>query len=158
MFLHLKRTLLKLPVDATPVDFAYRIHTELGHRVRQAKVNGSIVPLDFKLKSGDVVEIITGKIANPKSDWLKFVKTSKARINIRQFLAKKEKERSLKLGKNLLNKILKKHGKNLNSLTEEEKQKLLKKFNVKNLEDLLIQIGSGNSSLRFQGYKGNKKQ
>jgi GTP pyrophosphokinase len=142
-----KKDVIKLPIDATPVDFAYRIHTEVGHRVRQAKVNGSIVPLDFKLKSGDVVEIITGNNPNPKSDWLKFVKTSKARLNIRQFLIKREKERSLKLGRNLLNKILKKIGKNITSLTEEEKNTLLKKFNLKNWEDLLIYIGSGKISV-----------
>jgi len=142
-----KKDVIKLPIDATPVDFAYRIHTEVGHRIRQAKVNGSIVPLDFKLKSGDVVEIITGKIANPKSDWLKFVKTSKARINIKQFLTKKEKERSLKLGKKLLNKVLKKLGKSLISLKEEEKKKILEKFNLKNWEDLLIHIGSGKISV-----------
>ncbi len=142
-----KKDVIKLPLDATPIDFAYRIHTEVGHRVKQAKVNGSIVPLDFKLKSGDVVEIITGSHPNPKSDWLKFVKTSKARVNIRQFLIKREKERSLKLGKNLLNKVLKKLGKNINSLSEEEKEKILKKFSLKNWEDLLIQIGSGNISV-----------
>jgi GTP pyrophosphokinase len=142
-----KKDVIKLPIDATPIDFAYRIHTEVGHRVKQAKVNGSIVPLDFKLKSGDIVEIITGKIANPKRDWLKFVKTSKARINIKQFLTRKEREKSLNLGKNLLNKILRKIGKTIKTLTEEEKAKLIKAFNLKNFEELLIQIGSGKISV-----------
>jgi GTP diphosphokinase / guanosine-3',5'-bis(diphosphate) 3'-diphosphatase len=74
-----------MPIGATPVDFAYHIHTEVGHRTVGAKVNGRIVPLDFKLRSGDIVEILTGKKDNPSSDWVRFVKTAGARVKIRNW-------------------------------------------------------------------------
>ncbi len=141
-----KGDLIKLPVGATPVDFAYHIHTQVGHKTAGAKVNGRIVPLDTKLKNGDVVEIITAKINKPSRDWLKFVVTTKAKTNIRQYLAKQERKRLLKFGEKLLNKFLKKIDKNINSLTEEEKKKLLDRFNYKSFEDFLISVGEGRIS------------
>ena len=77
-----------LPLGATPVDFAYRVHTEVGHRVVGARVNGRIVPLDFKLRNGDIIEILTGKKDNPSLDWLRFVKTAAARVKIRHWFKK----------------------------------------------------------------------
>ena len=77
-----------LPLGATPVDFAYRVHTEVGHRVVGARVNGRIVPLEFKLRNGDIIEILTGKKDNPSLDWLRFVKTAAARVKIRHWFKK----------------------------------------------------------------------
>ncbi|MEA3493782.1 MAG: bifunctional (p)ppGpp synthetase/guanosine-3',5'-bis(diphosphate) 3'-pyrophosphohydrolase [Candidatus Margulisiibacteriota bacterium] len=74
-----------LPIGATPVDFAYHVHTEVGHRTVGSKVNGRIVPLDFKLRSGDIIEVLTGKKDNPSSDWVRFVKTAGARVKIRNW-------------------------------------------------------------------------
>ncbi len=141
-----KGDLIKLPVGATPVDFAYHIHTQVGHKTAGAKVNGRMVPLDTKLKNGDVVEIITAKINKPSRDWLKFVVTTKAKTHIRQYLAKQERKRLLKFGEKLLNKFLRKIDKTVSSLTEEEKNKLLERFSYKNFEDFIIAVGEGRIS------------
>ncbi len=141
-----KGDVITLPLDATPVDFAYRIHTEVGHRTVGAKVNGRLVPLDTKLKTGDVVEVLTAKKPNPKKGWLRFVKTSKARTNIRQFLAKQEREINYNLGKKLLDKFLKKVDRRFKDLTDEEKEKLVKRFSFKNFEDLVASVGAGKLS------------
>ncbi len=96
-----------LPEGATPVDFAYAIHTEVGHRCTAAKVNGKLVPLDYQLQSGDQVEIITSKTAKgPKRDWLYFVKSSRARDKIRGYFRKLRREEELREGKQLLEKVL----------------------------------------------------
>ncbi|OGC37049.1 hypothetical protein A3J90_08325 [candidate division WOR-1 bacterium RIFOXYC2_FULL_37_10] len=86
---------IQLPIDATPVDFAYHVHTEVGHRCTGAKVNGRIVALDCKLKSGDIVEIITGKVDAPSRGWINFVKTSGARAKIKSWLKKFKQEDNL---------------------------------------------------------------
>ncbi|WP_248431369.1 TGS domain-containing protein, partial [Escherichia coli] len=83
---------IDLPNGATPIDFAYRIHTEVGHQTVGATVNGTLVPLNTPLKTGDVVSIRTSKQSGPSEDWLKVVKTSHARNKIRQFILKKETE------------------------------------------------------------------
>ena len=141
-----KGDLIKLPVGATPVDFAYYIHTQVGHKTAGAKVNGRIVPLDTKLKNGDVVEIITAKVNKPSRDWLNFVVTTKAKTHIRQYLAKQERKRLLKFGEKLLNKFLRKIDKNIQSLTEEDKKQLLERFNFKTFDDFLIAVGEGKIS------------
>jgi GTP pyrophosphokinase len=79
-----------LPIGATPIDFAYRVHTEVGHRTVGARVNGRIVPLDFKLRNGDIVEILSSKKDNPSQDWLRFVKTAGARVKIRNWFKKQK--------------------------------------------------------------------
>ena len=81
-----------LPEGATPIDFAYAIHTDLGHSLKGAKANGKIVPLDYKLKSGDVVDVIKGKVLKPSYDWLKVVKTTEARKNIKSWFTEEEKK------------------------------------------------------------------
>ncbi len=141
-----KGDLIKLPVGATPVDFAYYIHTQVGHKTAGAKVNGRIVPLDTKLKNGDVVEIITAKVNKPSRDWLKFVVTTKAKTHIKQYIAKQERNRLIKFGEKLLNKFLRKIDKTVSSLTEEEKSKLLERFNYKTFEDFILAVGEGRIS------------
>ncbi len=99
-----------LPVGASPVDFAYQVHTDIGSHCLASKVNGKIVPLRYKLKNGDHVSILTSKQKTPSRDWLSFVKTSKARNKISGFLNKAEREKSLRLGRELLEKEIKKLG------------------------------------------------
>ncbi len=155
-----KGDLVKLPVGATPVDFAYNIHTQVGHKCSGAKVNGNIVPLNTKLKSGDVVEIITSPNKKPSRDWLKFVVSSKAKSSIKSYIHKIEKKRAKKFGEKLIDKLLKKIGKSLNALTEEEKKKIINTFNYKTFEDFLISVGEGKISLNkiLKIFKEKKQQ
>ncbi len=133
-----------LPVGATPVDFAYSIHTSIGHRCRSAKVNGKLVPLSYTLKSGDRVEIITGNKERPNRDWLEFVKTSKARQAIKSFLRKEENDRARKLGESLLDKSLRKYGRTLNSLKEDDEVlERIKGLGYSKLDSLLTDVGFG---------------
>jgi len=133
-----------LPVGATPVDFAYAIHTSVGHRCRSAKVNGKMVPLNYTLKSGDKVEIITGSEERPSRDWLNFVKTSKARHAIKSFIRKEENERARKLGETLVDRILRKYtGKGLSSIDEKEALERIKPLGYSSIASLLIDVGFG---------------
>ncbi len=133
-----------LPVGATPVDFAYAIHTSVGHRCRAAKVNGKLVPLNYTLKSGDKVEIITASQERPSRDWLNFVKTSKARHAIRSFIRREENERAKRLGESLLDKALRKlSDKSLSSIDQEEIVEKIKPLGYSNLSSLLVDIGFG---------------
>ena len=93
---------IALQRGATPVDFSYAVHTDIGDHCSAAKVNGKIVPLRYRLKNGDQVEIKTSKTQQPNRDWLAFVKTSKARSKILNFISTREKERSLSLGTELI--------------------------------------------------------
>ncbi|NLW56010.1 MAG: bifunctional (p)ppGpp synthetase/guanosine-3',5'-bis(diphosphate) 3'-pyrophosphohydrolase, partial [Firmicutes bacterium] len=100
-----------LPAGATPVDFAYTVHTHIGHRCLGAKVNNRLVPLDYKLKNGDIVQILTAKQdAGPSRDWLKFVVTSKAKSRIRQWLREQSRDEYILLAREQLEKELKKNG------------------------------------------------
>ncbi|MBK3331506.1 bifunctional (p)ppGpp synthetase/guanosine-3',5'-bis(diphosphate) 3'-pyrophosphohydrolase [Persephonella atlantica] len=141
-----KGDLIKLPFGSTPVDFAYAIHTQVGHRTSGAKVNGKLVPLDTKLKNGDVVEIITAKYHKPSRDWLKFVVTSKAKTNIKQYLSRLEKKKALRFGEKLLDKFLKKTGMSIAELTEEEKKRLIDRFSFKTFDDFVMAVGEGKIS------------
>ena len=133
-----------LPVGATPVDFAYAIHTSVGHRCRAAKVNGKLVPLNYTLKSGDKVEIITGSEERPSRDWLNFVKTSKARHAIKSFIRKEENERARKLGESLVDKALRKlSGKGLSSINQEEALERIKPLGYSSISSLLTEVGFG---------------
>ncbi|MHB8068215.1 MAG: RelA/SpoT family protein [Desulfobaccales bacterium] len=135
----------ELPQGATPVDFAYAIHTEVGHRCTGAKVNGRMVPLRHELANGDIVEIITSPHHRPSRDWLQFVRTPKARNKIRQELKTAEREQSITLGKELLERELRKSGISLQKLIKEgdELKKIAQDFSFVRHEDLLAAIGHG---------------
>lgn len=142
-----------LPADSTPVDFAYRIHTQVGHRCRGAKVNKKIVPLDTPLKNGDIVDIIVARgdaiNAGPSRDWLQFVKTPGAREKIRAFMRRETIEQAVKSGKELLDKEQKRLGLNHIGITSQATLKReLKLFNAKNLDELYYTIGRGDLSAR----------
>jgi guanosine-3',5'-bis(diphosphate) 3'-pyrophosphohydrolase len=125
-----------LPVNSTPVDFAFEIHTEIGYRCIGAKVNGKITPLDTKLVSGDQVEIITSKIKRPHQDWEKFVITHKAKSEIHKWL-NNERRQKLEQGKELWEKKLKK---NKHILPEDELVKLLQRLRFDNLQHFYISL------------------
>ena len=133
-----------LPKGATPIDFAYAIHSDLGHRCVGAKVNGKLVPLRYVLKSGDIVEIQTNPSHKPSKDWLNFVVTSKAKTKIRQWIKTEQREQSIELGKALLDKELAKHDKNLAKLLKSgELQTISKEFSFETVEDLFASVGYG---------------
>ncbi|WP_419787670.1 RelA/SpoT family protein [Pseudodesulfovibrio sp.] len=132
----------ELPEGATPVDFAYAIHSQVGDKCAGAKVNGRIVPLHSQLKNGDSVEIITDKNRMPSRDWLKFVKTAKARTRIKQFIRTVEREQAISLGRELLEKEGRRVGINVQkSIKDGEFLKLAEVFNCGSLDDLLSQVG-----------------
>jgi GTP pyrophosphokinase len=133
-----------LPRGATPVDFAYLIHTEVGHKCVGAKVNGQMVSLPYQLQTGDIVEVVTAKNHTPSKDWLKFVKTIKARSKIRQWIKSQEKERSISLGREILEKTFRKEKLNFTLLSKSEKMKeVVEQLGVKTLEDLIANVGYG---------------
>ncbi len=133
-----------LPKGATPVDFAFMIHTEVGNQCTGAKVNGRMVPLKYELVTGDIVEIITSKNHNPSKDWLNFVKTVKARSRIRQWIKTQDKERSLSLGREMCEKAFRKYRMNFNTfLKSDEVGEIVAEFGFKTAEDLIASIGYG---------------
>jgi len=133
-----------VPSGATPVDFAYLIHTEVGSQCVGAKVNGRIVPLQYELKTGDTVEISTSKKSHPSKDWLNFVKTVKARSRIRQWIKTQEKERSITLGREMCEKAFRKYRLNFNTfLKSEEMDKVVEHFGFKHVDDLIASVGYG---------------
>ena len=142
-----KGDLFEMPADATPIDFAYRVHTDVGHRCIGAKINGRIVQLNATLENGDVVEIITSKQANgPSRDWLNVVKTASARSRIRQWFKKLNREESILKGSELLERELKKQLIKEEQLLIEGMKNLpfeivLKEFNLQSQQDLLAAIG-----------------
>ncbi len=138
----------ELPRSATPVDFAYAIHTEVGNTCTGAKVNGRMVPLRHELQNGDTVEIITSANQRPNRDWLQFVKTPKARHKIRQWLKAMEREQSISLGKELLERELRKNGASLQKLMKEEAdlKKVAQDLSLRQVDDLLEAIGHGKLS------------
>ncbi|MFN3762853.1 MAG: RelA/SpoT family protein, partial [Anaerolineae bacterium] len=137
-----KGMVVDLPAGATPVDFAYAIHTEIGHRCRGAKVNGRWVPLDYVLKTGDQVEIITAKRGGPSRDWLNpalgYVKTARARNKIRQWFRRQDREQNIASGRAILERELKRLG--LGELSHETVAAL---FGYEKVDDFLAAIGSG---------------
>jgi GTP pyrophosphokinase len=133
-----------LPKGATPVDFAYLIHSEVGNECIGAKVNGIMVPLQYKLQTGDIIEIITQKNHTPSKDWLKFVQTVKARSKIRQWIKIQEKERSITLGREMLEKAFRKERMNFSTLMKsDEMQDVVSHFGFKTIEDLVANVGYG---------------
>lgn len=133
----------ELRYGATPLDFAYAVHTEVGNKTVGAKVNGKMVPLKYRLKSGDTVEILTSKTQTPSKDWLKICKTSRAITKIKQYLMKIERDHHLELGHEILEKALKKFDLSIKSLDKKGEFKgVLEKNHYKTLEELYVNIGS----------------
>ena len=145
-----KGDVIDLPKGSTPIDFAYRIHTEIGHRCIGAKVNGKLVPLDYQLQTGDVVEIITSKHPKgPSPDWLRFVKTSLARNRIKRYLKEQSYAENLQRGRELLAEALEKAGLSLGEVLESGKlDELAKAYQLQNANDLLAAIGWGSVSVQ----------
>jgi len=143
-----KGDVFELPAGSTPIDFAYRVHTEIGHRCIGSKVNNRIVPLDYQLKTGDIVEILTSKQANgPSRDWLKIVKSSQAKNRIRQWFKREKRDENYLKGRELLEKELKKHGLEVAFYTKVERlNNIAKKLGFSSAEDLLVGIGDGTLS------------
>ncbi|MCL2766806.1 MAG: bifunctional (p)ppGpp synthetase/guanosine-3',5'-bis(diphosphate) 3'-pyrophosphohydrolase, partial [Peptococcaceae bacterium] len=134
---------LELPAGSMPLDFAYRIHTAVGHNCIGAKINGHIVPLDYKLKNGDIVEIMTTKNSTPKWDWLNITKTSQAKTKIRQWFKKERREESLQKGKEVLERELKKQGLELDHSRSEKLLEHVKRFSITAMDDLYVAISDG---------------
>ncbi|MEX0600437.1 MAG: bifunctional (p)ppGpp synthetase/guanosine-3',5'-bis(diphosphate) 3'-pyrophosphohydrolase, partial [Rhodothermales bacterium] len=134
-----KGDLMSLPSDATPVDFAFQVHTEIGLHCIGAKVNGKMVPLSYKLTSGDQVEVITSKKQTPNPDWMKFVVTHKARSRIRHWINEKRR-RAVDLGRDMLDKKLEKAGLEID---EQDLNKVATKLKFPNPQQLFYEIGTG---------------
>lgn len=134
-----------LPAGSTPVDFAYSIHTHIGHQCVGAKVNGRLVPLDFLLKNGDIIQIITSKQGNgPSRDWLKFVKTTKAKNRIRQWLREQRREEFILLAKELLEKELRKQSLEVHeNLKADVLNDVAKRLGLVTADDLMVAVGDG---------------
>ncbi|GIV66220.1 MAG: bifunctional (p)ppGpp synthetase/guanosine-3',5'-bis(diphosphate) 3'-pyrophosphohydrolase [Chloroflexota bacterium] len=138
--------IIDLPAGSTPIDFAYHVHTEIGNRCRGAKVNGKLVTLDYTLKTGDQVEILTAKQGGPSRDWLNpslgLVKTQRARSKIRAWFKKQDREQNLTQGKAMFEKELRRLG-----IADVDVEKLAQDFDFKNAEDLYVAIGCGDIGL-----------
>src|SRR6186713_1928874 len=138
-----------LPRDATPVDFAYAIHTDVGHQCVGARVNGKMVPLRARLRNGDIVEIVTTPGHKPSRDWLNFVVTSRARNKIKHFIHAEEKIRSLELGRKLFEKEARRFGLNVTKLTESECfAELLSESGFQKADELFTAIAYGKLAVK----------
>jgi GTP diphosphokinase / guanosine-3',5'-bis(diphosphate) 3'-diphosphatase len=137
-----------LPSDATPVDFAYAIHTEVGHTCTGAKVNGRMVPLRYKLRNGDVVEITTQAGHNPSRDWLGFAKSPRARNKIRHWLNIHQRERAIEIGRKLMEKQARKYRLALKDFNDKELDRIAKDYGLGAGQDLMAGIGYGKFSAR----------
>ena len=140
-----KGDVIELPAEATPIDFAYRVHSKVGNKCVGAKINGRLVPIDYKLQNGEIVEVITSaNSTGPSRDWLKIVKTPNARNRIRQFFKKERREENIERGYEILEKEFKKYGIPIkDSSIEKFMEQVAKKFNQPSLEDLIATIGYG---------------
>jgi GTP diphosphokinase / guanosine-3',5'-bis(diphosphate) 3'-diphosphatase len=144
-----KGDVMNLPAGATPVDFAYAIHTEVGHRTIGAKVNGKLVPLDYELRTGDAVDILTSKAQGegPSQDWLRWVKTPRARNKIRQWFSRERREDALEDGREQLQRLMRKQNVPLKRLaTEDALEQLADEMKFPSLESLYVAIGEGQVS------------
>jgi len=138
-----KGDVIELPAGSVPVDFAYRIHTDVGHRCVGAKINGKIVPLDYKLNNGDIVEILTSRQSGPSRDWLKIVQTSQAKNRIKSWFKREKKEENILKGKEIFDREVKKQGLEPEQIKESRLLELGRRFNLMNLEDIFAAIGDG---------------
>jgi GTP diphosphokinase / guanosine-3',5'-bis(diphosphate) 3'-diphosphatase len=143
-----KGRVLELPKGATPVDFAYSVHTEVGHQCVGAKVNGQMVTLRHEIVSGDVVEILTQKGHKPSRDWLSFVKSSHAKSKIRHFINTQEREEATEMGRRLLENESRNFPKGLKKISPDDLQKLSEEYGLSRPEDLFAAVGFGKFSAR----------
>lgn len=144
-----KGDVIDLPVDSTPIDFAYKIHSAVGNKCIGAKINGKIVPLDYRLQNGDIVEIITSAASNgPSRDWLKLVKSSQAKNKIRQWFRRDKREENIQKGKELFDKEIKKLGFTQAQIIKSEcLEQTYKKLGFHLLDDLYASLGYGGLTL-----------
>ncbi len=134
----------QFPIGSTPIDFAYSIHSDVGNHCAGAKINGKIVPLRYELRSGDTVEILTLPNQKPSKDWLKFTKTSRAKAKIRQWFTSEEREKSAILGKEILEKELRKYDLQQAKLIKSgELVRVANEFSFQGVEDLIAAVGYG---------------
>ncbi|MGX7099716.1 RelA/SpoT family protein [Globicatella sanguinis] len=154
-----KGDVFELPAGSGPIDFAYHIHTEVGNKIIGAKINGNIVPLNYTLKNGDIIEILTNPNSNgPSRDWLKLTHTSKARNRIKRFFKLLDRDRNSELGQQMLEREFKPVGFSVKQLNKKNRDKeLLERFNFNSLEDLYAAVGLGELSpqtiINFLGLK-----
>ncbi len=143
-----KGKIVILPREATPIDFAYNIHTEVGHTCVGAKVNGRIVPLRYKLRSGDIVEILTQAGHNPNRDWLGFVKSARARQKIKHWLNIHQRERAIEIGRKLIEKEARKYRISMKEINDAGLMRVAGEQGLGRPDDLLAAIGYGKFSAR----------
>lgn len=160
-----KGAVIDLPSNATPIDFAYKIHTDIGNKCTGAKVNGKMVPLDYKLKTGEIIEIITASNSKgPNIDWLNIAKSNQAKSKIKAWFKKAKREENISKGKELLEREAKKHGYNFGEIAKGEiLSSILKKYNFNSIDDIYAAVGLGDispsslvSKIKEQYEKGNK--
>ena len=140
-----KGDVIELPAGSTPIDFAYRVHTNVGNRCVGAKIDGRIVPIDYKLQNGNIVEVLTSSNSNgPSRDWINIVKTPNAKSRIRQWFKKERREENIERGNEILEKEFKKYSLPLKDNSIDKYMLLMaKKFNQQTVEDLIATIGYG---------------
>jgi GTP pyrophosphokinase len=135
----------ELPDGATPIDFAYAVHTDVGNRCAAARVNGKLVPLKTRLKSGDTIEVITSTHQQPSKDWLKFCITTRAKSRIRWFVKNEQRKRAMELGREILEKEFRKFGHSLQKFVKPSVDHLekVKSLGGSDMEDVFVQVGYG---------------
>lgn len=161
-----KGDVINLPMGSCPIDFAYRIHTDIGNHCTGAKVNGKMVPLDYKLSNGDIIEVITSSHGNgPSRDWLGIVKSNQAKNKIRQWFKKERREENIARGKESLEKEARRQGYDIYQILKHDfVSNILKKMNLSSLDDMYSSIGYGGFTSKqilqkiLEEYKKNVKQ
>ena len=141
-----KGKVVVVPADATPVDFAYTIHTEVGHTCVGAKVNGRMVPLRTKLRTGDIVEVVTQKDHKPSRDWLTFVKSPRARNKIKHWLNEDQRRRAVEIGRKLLEREARKFKVPMSQIADQDLGRIANEYGVATAADLLATLGQGKHS------------
>ena len=141
-----KGKVVVVPADATPVDFAYTIHTEVGHTCVGAKVNGRMVPLRTKLRTGDIVEVVTQKDHHPSRDWLTFVKSPRARNKIKHWLNEDQRRRAVEIGRKLLEREARKFKVPMSQIDDQDLSRIANEYGVATAADLLATLGQGKHS------------
>jgi GTP diphosphokinase / guanosine-3',5'-bis(diphosphate) 3'-diphosphatase len=141
-----KGKVVVVPADGTPVDFAYTIHTEVGHTCVGAKVNGRMVPLRTKLRTGDIVEIVTQKDHKPSRDWLTFAKSPRARNKIKHWLNEDQRRRAVEIGRKLLEREARKHKVPMTQIDDQDLGRIANEYGVATAADLLATLGQGKHS------------